>query len=130
MGQYTIVEGPSHYSVALSTSTAGVQLSIANTCALYGTTKAVCRQTVSGSARGTQTSTAPAEYTLNGNDFASHYATFSLTAGGDKIAKATGSCTKPWEGSKGAAMPTGITNSDVYKVIVVPAAAIVAAAMI
>jgi len=62
---------------------------------------------------GIKTSTA-AVITASGTDVV--YGTFPITAGGSKLASATGSCTA----SGNAAVPSGVV--EVYKVLVAPVA--------
>ncbi|KAI1124841.1 hypothetical protein F5Y10DRAFT_248374 [Nemania abortiva] len=89
----TITENASQYTVSSSvtTKTAGaeVKVTILEACDLDGTTAATCSATVGGSAQGTKyTTSATVTYT----DAASLHYNVAITAGGEKLANPTGSC--------------------------------------
>ncbi|KAK5715341.1 hypothetical protein LTR17_016775 [Elasticomyces elasticus] len=113
---FSLTEGPTHHQFSYATSTAGATGSYAESCSLSGSSYAVCVVTLSLSAPGTSTHT-KTTVTASGTDL--HYGQFPITAGAEKLATATGSCTS----SGNAAAPTGV--QEVYKVLVAPAAAAV-----
>ncbi|KAK4555321.1 hypothetical protein LTR86_007618 [Recurvomyces mirabilis] len=118
---FAATAGPTDYKITYDTSTAGATGSVAESCSLDGTTKAVCAATVSLSAGGKHTQTKTTS-TLTGTQIS--YAQYPMTAGANLLASGSASCTV----SSQAAAPTAAL--DVYKVLVVPAAAAaVAAAM-
>ncbi|KAK3066932.1 hypothetical protein LTR53_016496 [Teratosphaeriaceae sp. CCFEE 6253] len=115
---FSVTEGPTMYMFSYSTSTAGAKGTYAESCSLSGSSYAVCAATLSLSAQGTSTKTSTST-TLTGSQL--HYGQFAITAGAEKLVRA-GSCTQ----SGNAAAPTGVL--EVYKVLVVPAAAAMVAA--
>lgn len=91
-----------------------------------GTTQATCTQSrsISDAGAGGAFSTVITK-TFTGDDYRSDVHRATITAGGKQLTAASGSCTK----NGNAAAPTGL-GSEVYKIIVVPAAAALAAAVI
>lgn len=95
MQELTLTEGPSTY--VLQTKTAGdvdgtqVALTVAESCALEGTTVATCTASISASADGTSTATTAVQ-TLTGAEY--HRFDVAITAGAEKTAAATGTCEK------------------------------------
>jgi hypothetical protein len=86
----TVIVGPSKYEIssAISTSTRGVdvKVGIAETCALEGTTAAVCTVTLSASAAGTSTST---QSTATNSGSAYYRFDVAITGGAEKTANPT-----------------------------------------
>lgn len=120
LNKITIVQGKSDYDVKYGLSTAGNVISLTETCQFSGTTQASCSNSVTLSLKDL-TSTATSG-TTTVTDLMS--TVIPIATGGEKLASATGTCTSPGN----AAAATGV--ADVYKVVVVPAAAAIAAALI
>lgn len=114
---YTLTKGLSTYNVRYTTSTDGTKAEASELCLMHGSYSAVCTETVSYSFSGTKTVTTITT-SASGDQLA--YGQFPITAGTQKLAKATGVCTI----NGNAAAPT--RNVEVLKVLVVPAAAMVA----
>jgi hypothetical protein len=139
--QATITEGPTDFQYHSFTKTAGYTGVFSQSCSVSDSTYAVCvssaKLTGTGTA-GTTTTSVGAPTTISGNQFI--YGTFPITAGARKLANATGSCTagsvltaanfvgsinsSSSSGEAAVAAPTGMR--EVYKVFVVPAAAMAA----
>ncbi|KAI7214698.1 hypothetical protein KC333_g5875 [Hortaea werneckii] len=114
-------EGGGTYEASYETSTGGAAGNLYQTCSLgSASSEADCKVTLSLSAGGEQTATTTQEERTGGEVI---WAQYPITAGADKLAAATGSCTA----SNNAAVPTGFAVKDVYKVLVAPAAAVAAA---
>ncbi|KAK5114460.1 hypothetical protein LTR62_002395 [Meristemomyces frigidus] len=113
--------GPTDYKITYATSTLGVTGSIAESCSLAGSplTLAVCAATVSLSANGKNTQSKTTS-TLSSAQIT--YVEWPITAGGSLLAGRTAACTTT---AKAAAPTAGL---EVYKVLVVPAAAVAVAA--
>ena len=101
------------FEISSATQVNGAKATLVESCSLAGTTEAVCSASVYVSADGKHTASSTVS-TASGSDF---YAQVPITAGASKIS-GLGQCTAT--AGSGAA-PTGI--SEVYKVVVVPAAA-------
>jgi hypothetical protein len=102
--------GPNSYEVSTEATQDGTAVTLLETCSLTSNTEAVCSFSVGVSIGGQRTATASTTTLTHIN----HYQ-IPITAGASKL-PSTVSCTN----SPNAAAPTGIT--DVYKVLVVPAA--------
>ncbi len=100
-----------------TSSTGGAAAGVTQSCSLSGSSYAVCANTVSLSVDGTSTVTS-ATTTASGSQL--QFAQVPITAGANLLA--TGSC----KTSGSAAAPTNVM--EVYKVLVVPAAAALVAA--
>lgn len=107
--------GPSSYEVSTAATVDGTAAILSETCSLDGTTQAVCSASISVSLPGTSTAT-HSQITLSDINFYQ----VPITAGASKLPAST-SCT-----NENAAAPTGVT--DIYKVLVVPAAVVAAGA--
>ncbi|KAI6863599.1 hypothetical protein KC343_g1067 [Hortaea werneckii] len=138
----SITEGGGIYKASYETSAGGVGGELYQTCSL-GTASSVadCEVTLSLSVGGEQTATTTEEV-RTGREVI--WAQYPITAGAGKLTAATGSCTASRTAASGgsvngasstvtfdsAAMATGFAVKDVYKVLVVPAAAAAAAGVL
>ncbi|KAK3721782.1 hypothetical protein LTR37_002947 [Vermiconidia calcicola] len=113
--------GPSYFGISTEAETAGIRATLVQTCSLDGTTLAVCSASIGASADGMSTS-GTTTITRSGTDV--HYFQVPITAGANKL-PGSASCTST-ASTGAAAAATGIV--DVYKVLVVPAAALLAGA--
>jgi hypothetical protein len=102
--------GPNSYEVSTEATQDGTAVTLLETCSLTSNTEAVCSFSVGVSIGGQRTATASTTTLTKIN----HYQV-PITAGASKLPN-TAACTN----SPNAAAPTGIT--DVYKVLIVPAA--------
>ncbi|KAK3713753.1 hypothetical protein LTR37_008239 [Vermiconidia calcicola] len=110
--------GPNYFGISTEAETAGIRATLVETCSLDGTTMAVCSASIGASADGQSTS-GTTTITRSGTDV--HYFQVPITAGPNKL-PGSASCTS----TGAAAAATGTV--DVYKVLVVPAAALLAGA--
>ncbi|KAI7253998.1 hypothetical protein KC343_g3872 [Hortaea werneckii] len=135
----SITEGGGVYEASYETSAQGAGGKLYQTCSLGSASSvADCEVTLSLSAGGEQTA-ATTEEVRTGREVI--WAQYPITAGTGKLTAATGSCTASQNAASGnsgnaasstatldsAAMATGFAVKDVYKVLVVPAAAAAAA---
>lgn len=101
----TLTAGPSTYVVATATATEieGYEVtgSVAESCALLGTTAADCTATVSVSVDGTSTAL-KTTVTLSGTDY--HRFDVAITGGAEKTAAPTGECGASTSGAVGSAL--------------------------
>ncbi|KAI3394972.1 hypothetical protein diail_2030 [Diaporthe ilicicola] len=104
---FTLTANPSTYVVATATSTEvqGYEVtgSVAENCALLGTTAADCTATVSLSVDGTSTAL-ETTVTLSGTDY--HRFDVAITGGAEKTAVATGECGSAASGAVGRGLKT------------------------
>ncbi|KAI7475127.1 hypothetical protein KC351_g10299 [Hortaea werneckii] len=136
----SITEGGGIYKASYETSAGGAGGELYQTCSL-GTASSVadCEVTLSLSVGGEQTATTTEEV-RTGREVI--WAQYPITAGAGKLTAATGTCTASRTAASGggsvngasstvtfdsAAKATGFAVNDVYKVLVVPAAAAAAA---
>ncbi|KAK1055191.1 hypothetical protein LTR12_015401 [Friedmanniomyces endolithicus] len=116
---FSATEGPTHFMFSYTSSTGGAAAGVTQSCSLSGSSYAVCANTFSLSVDGTSSVTS-ATTTASGSQL--QFAQVPITAGANMLATATGSC----KTSGSAAAPTDVM--EVYKVLVVPAAAALVAA--
>ncbi|WPH01949.1 Hypothetical protein R9X50_00480300 [Acrodontium crateriforme] len=117
----TLVQGASDYSVNYGYSTEGGVISLTETCVFSGTTQASCSSSLTLSLKDvTSTAISGATTVTNPSSLVA-----PVASGGDKLTSATGACTSTKNNAAAAA--TGV--ADVYKVVVVPAAAAMAAVL-
>ncbi|KAI7272289.1 hypothetical protein KC345_g7098 [Hortaea werneckii] len=135
----SITEGGGIYKASYKTSAGGAGGELYQTCSLGSASSvADCEVTLSLSAGGEQTATTTEEV-RTGREVI--WAQYPITAGAGKLTAATGTCTASRNAASGgsvngasstatfdsAAVATGFAVKDVYKVLVVPAAAAAAA---
>ena len=110
--------GPHSFGISTEAEYMGTKAVLVETCSLAGSTEAVCSASISASANGQEDSTTTVVTKTGGNV---HFFQVPITAGADRLS-GLASCTS----TGNAAAPTGMT--DVYKVLVAPAAALLAGA--
>ncbi|KAI1810001.1 hypothetical protein GGS20DRAFT_569351 [Poronia punctata] len=84
----TVTEKPDQFYLSTATTTQGIQATIIEDCKLDGTKSASCEVSIAYSYNGQATATSTA--TVLGGDGSNYRHAVSVTAGADKLAKATG----------------------------------------
>lgn len=122
--QISVTQGPTAYEILYSTSTAGGEVTLSQSCDLHGpassASEIVCTASAMVSIGDTSTATKTTETLTRSDDF--NYAQIPITAGASKLPTGSATCTS----SDSGAAPTGIT--EIYKVMVPVGAAIMAGA--
>lgn len=118
---FTVTANPTEFHYSSSTELSGLHGVAQQSCSIDNEgSSAVCSLGVSVSSADTSTSIQTTT-TATGEDFV--FGQYPITAGAEKLPASTASCTATDSG----AMPTALALKDVYKVMVVPAAAAAAA---